>query len=297
MTGERMESDQAAPAAKPTDYVRFIVLAGARTGSTMLVRALNSSPHIRCFGEVFNGSVDFVPFDVEGYDNFSAGDRALRDRDLEAFLRERIFSPVPPGIGAVGFKLLFGQHLKFPGLIENVILDREIRVLRLARRNLLRALVSLKIAESTSVWAEKEGTLVGNTLAPSNALQAIRHPLRAVAALRRRARLMLPPREARRPMVTIPVEECRSMFRFVEKREARFDEFLSGHSMVKLSYEDLVERPDDAFEQAQSFLGVAPVQLTVTSRRQNPEPLRDLLANYDELRDAFRNTPYAAFFE
>ena len=32
-------------------------------------------------------------------------------------------------------------------------------------------------------------------------------------------------------------------------------------------------------------------------RRQNPEPLRELLANYDELYEAFRGTPYAAFFD
>jgi hypothetical protein len=61
-------------------------------------------------------------------------------------------------------------------------------------------------------------------------------------------------------------------------------------------YEDLVARPE-LFDDVQSFLGIDHAPLPVASRRQNPEPLRDLLSNYDELRAAFVGTEYAGFFE
>ncbi|MGB2694181.1 MAG: hypothetical protein WBD55_03220, partial [Dehalococcoidia bacterium] len=107
-----------------TSSTRFVIRAAARTGSTMLVRALNSHPNVRCFGELFNDEVDFVPFEVDGYDNFSARDRQLRDGDPVSFLSERIFCAQPPEISAVGFKLLYAQNWSFPGLIEHLAEDR-----------------------------------------------------------------------------------------------------------------------------------------------------------------------------
>ena len=37
--------------------------------------------------------------------------------------------------------------------------------------------------------------------------------------------------------------------------------------------------------------------LTVSLRKQNPEPLRELVENFDELYDAFKHAPEAAYFE
>lgn len=61
-------------------------------------------------------------------------------------------------------------------------------------------------------------------------------------------------------------------------------------------YEDLVEQRQDVLRKTQSFLGVAPTPLSVTLRKQNPEPLRQLIANYDELYEAFKDAPEAAYF-
>ncbi len=94
---------------KSGDYVPFIILSDARTGSTMLAQALNSSPHITCFREVFNFLHDFIQSDVEGYDNFSETDLLLRRRDPVRFLDERIFGHYPEGVRAVGLKFHYGQ--------------------------------------------------------------------------------------------------------------------------------------------------------------------------------------------
>jgi hypothetical protein len=47
----------------------------------------------------------------------------------------------------------------------------------------------------------------------------------------------------------------------------------------------------------QIFAGVEPMPLSLELQRQNPEPLSELIANYDELRAAFAGTPWSAFFE
>jgi hypothetical protein len=66
--------------------------------------------------------------------------------------------------------------------------------------------------------------------------------------------------------------------------------------MLAVFYEDLVDRREDVLREVQSFLGIEPRPLTVTLRKQNPEPLRELVENYDELYAAFKDTPEAALF-
>ncbi len=276
-----------------SDRVRFVIVAGARTGSTMLARALNLNPQIRCFGELFNKDVDFVPFDVDGYDNFDGRQRQLRGGDFAAFLRERIF-PAQDDTQATGFKLLYGQDRDFPGLPEWLVEQEDLRVIHLRRRNLLRSLVSWKIADTTGVWVEAQGAALANR---ATLQQAARHPLRALAALRRRLQLRLAPRTARRAPVTLTPDECSAMFRYLQLHEIHYEMDFVSHPKLMLFYEDLLDSPEDTFKQAQSFLGVEPRPLAAPIRRQNPQPLRDLLANYEELYEAFRDGPYATFFE
>lgn len=293
----RTSSKQEAPATGSGDYAKFMILAEARTGSTMLVRALTSHPSIRCFGEVFNKMVPFVAFGVDGYDNFSARERTRRDRDFTSFLRERIYCSQPEEIRAVGFKTLYGQFWGFRGLLEHLVDDAEIRVLHLKRRNILRMLVSLKMAQATGVWVE----IGGSKFTLANLLRASRHPLRAASRL---PRLLWPPKLVRQPLqkaprirVTVTKDE---LFKFIVKEKltaTHYDDRLGAHPKLTLFYEDLLTQREKVFNQVQSFLGVEPRPLAITLRRQNPEPLRDLLENYDHLYEAYRNTPHAWMFD
>ena len=87
------------------------------------------------------------------------------------------------------------------------------------------------------------------------------------------------------------------MFGLIQAHEKRVDEAFESHPKLTVFYEDLVQRPQEVFAHVQSFLGLDPRPLAVTSHRQNPEPLRELLGNYAELREAFRDTPYAWLFD
>jgi hypothetical protein len=283
--------------ASSADYARFIILTRARTGSTMLAASLNSSPDIICFRELFNPIMRGIGYYVDGYDNSSAEDLALRNEDFKQFLHERIFCPRPQEVRAVGFKMPHGHFQWFPGLLEWMVEDRDLKVLHLQRRNLLRMLVSLRIAQRTGGWSEdRRGTLLSK-FRPSNAPGAIRHPLRAT---RRLWRFMFPKEPAwksRRGSLTLSEQECRDFFAEVEGDSQHYGGLFGEHPQLTLYYEDLTDHRGRVFEEAQSFLGLKPRPLAVTTRRQNPESLRELIANYDELYAAFKDGPEAAFFD
>jgi hypothetical protein len=279
------------------DYVRFIILTYARTGSTMFAASLNSSPNIICFRELFNPIMDGIGFHVDGYDNASAQDRALRDQDFAKFLEDRIFCEHPKEIGAVGFKMPYVHFGSVPGLLEWLVGDTDIRVLHLKRRNPLRMLVSLRIAQTTGGWSEDRKGTLASKFRPANAARAARHPLRAANRLRKFLWPKEPPWKSLRAPVTLSEGECRTFFAEIERDSSHYGGLFGGHPQLTLSYEDLVEDRKNAFNQAQSFLGVKPRSLAVTTRRQNPEPLHKLIANHDELYAAFKNTPEAAFFD
>jgi hypothetical protein len=295
------------PAIEGGDYTRFIILSGARTGSTVLAQALNSSPDIICFREVFNYTLNAIDYSVDGYDNGSAEDLARRTRDPIAFLRERIFCHHPDKVKAVGFKFHYLHFWGFPGLWEALAEDTQLRVLHLKRHNLLRMLLSLRIAESTGVWQQEPGRPfakaagqakeVKRKLTPANVLRAFREPQVAAAWVRR---LVNPPKvykTAPRVPATVSDEELRTFITETEATSAHFDGLFREHPKLMISYEDMLKDNAETFSRAQEFLGIEPKPLTVTLRRQNPEPLRDLMQNYDELCEAFRDTPHAWMFE
>lgn len=261
----------------------------------MLVQALNSHPQIVCFRELFNTRHDFVDFSVEGYDNFSRKDRARRDEDPIAFLQERIFREWPPDVSAVGFKLLHGQAWEFAELFKHLLGDPELHVLHLQRRNVLRTLTSLKLAKQSDIWFEDHQPTP--TLTRANMMRALRYP----PALARRARRWMKssklPMQQRDARVAISPNELFEFHVAIRMRSDYYDAAFADHPSMAIFYEDLVERREEALAAAQAFLGVEPRELSTTLQRQNPEPLRDLIENYDELYEAFKDTPDATFFD
>lgn len=268
---------------------RFMILADARTGSNLLAQALDSHPRIRCFREVFNWTVPSIDFGVDGFD---PGDReaiALRQSDPLRFLSERIFGDAPAGVHAVGFKLIYAHIWGYPGLLEGLVADTELDILHLHRRNHLRKLVSLRLAERSGEWV-RDGRYTGAGM--PGVARTLRHP---VGALRRALRRVRAGR-ARSTPLRLTIDECRRFFFRASWAEQHFAELFAGHRTHDIWYRELLATRTEALAAVEDFLGVEHAPVTISLQRQNPAPLEDLIENYDEVRRAFRGTPAELFF-
>lgn len=263
-----------AGSASNTGYKRFIVLSGPRTGSSLLVDALNSSPDIVCFGEIFNQR-ESIDYGVDGYDTASTEDIALRSRSPGEFLSKRIFCNHPEHVRAVGFKFHYTHFWGFPGIRQILEEDRDILVLHLQRHNLLRVLVSLKIAKETGIYFQHGGWRARS--------------LPMIAGLFRR--LFSGRAQPASPKVTISPDEFRQEAMALAMTAKHWEEMLAGHPIFPVSYEDMTPDPQEEFARAQSFLGVTPSKLRVAFVRQNPQKLEELIENYTELRNSLRGGP------
>jgi hypothetical protein len=121
--------------------VKFLILAPARSGSTLLRHQLNRHPQVCCHGEIYgihrvlgHSMHASRPLDKERA-------LALRRRDPVRFLDEHVFDSARP---VVGFKLLYAQclQLDFAPVLEHLISMPALRVIVLWRRNLLARHVS-----------------------------------------------------------------------------------------------------------------------------------------------------------
>jgi LPS sulfotransferase NodH len=224
-------------------YVRFIVLTRSRTGSNLLLSFLNSHPNVFSDGEIF---------------------AKLHGKDPLARL-DSAFGRQPRNIKAKGFKIFYYHPLdaKADALWERLAGQNDIHVIHLTRRNILRTLVSRKIATIGDSWT---GTRF-DTAGPAG------------------------------KRVTLTIEELNEGFRqtreWEQAAEARFRE----HPLLHVTYEELVQDPRATSARLTDFLGVSFNEPRTGLRQQNPEGLRKLLSNYEELKKSFAGTPWQAFFD
>jgi LPS sulfotransferase NodH len=267
------------------DYVRFVVLCDARTGSSLLVEALQSHPEILCFREVFDWERQNIDFGLPGYDGRDSSLQALRRNEPVRFLREMIYTNHDSRIRAVGFKFIYVHYLGHTGLLDALIADTELHVVHLQRRNSLRWYVSLKLAEATGEFSSRDAgrSAIASTL---------RRRLREARRLARRR----PSRKAILPLRLDEQDLVRHLYR-ARHEQTHFAGLFAGHPSVDVWYEDMEASVEPVVYEVEQFLGVSPCKPAVTLTKQNPEPLHELIANYDELRQAFAGTEYGGFFD
>lgn len=223
-------------------YVPFVLLGRSRTGSNLLHSMLNAHRRVRVVGEVF---------------------RRMAGRDLDRVL-DHALGKQPYYIRACGFKLFYNHPVdtKDPRLWTDLAALAELRVVHLTRRNILRTLLSQRIAIRTDRW---------------------RHVGRGDAGPA--------------PRVTFTPQELAKRFEQTRRNERWAAERFADHPTLNLTYEDLVAAPEATLRQVTDFLGVDPIAPRTTLSRQNPQPAAQLIANFAELEQAFRGSPWHAFFE
>jgi hypothetical protein len=134
-------------------------------------------------------------------------------------------------------------------------------------------------------------------LRPAIVVRAARHPLRYAARAVALVRPKRPAWKARRAPIELSRQECEEFFQKTLQLADYYDRLFQDHARLTLYYEELLTDRDATLARAQAFLEATPRRLEASTARQNPESLRELIANYDALGAALAGTPYEAFFD
>ncbi len=237
--------------------VRAIILTTQRTGSTFLTDCLRSHPEIECSGEILNGDPDEPQPSYRG--PFKELVKAFRYARSGAWIADRwIRDFYARGNAKVRcFKAMYNQ-LSRPLAMRYFRENPEVRVIHLRRENLL------KVHVSTLLMSKRRNV---QTRSPTDPVWIRVDPGQAIASMR----------------------EARSV-------HDRFERVFARHQRLPLAYEDLFAGQNFRAESAHAvcaFLGVRDHPMHSDILKLNPESLRDMVTNYDELEAAILNSEFA----
>jgi len=174
-----------------------------------------------------------------------------------------VFQPESRSTQVVGFKVFY-NHLTDEEW-QKLLAHQDLKIIHLTRRNRLRTVMSLEIAFKTGRWTQSGKK-------SSSEIQDRRLQLDPVRVIHR--------------LEQIEAGEAAARARFLDRET------------IEVVYEDVVSHPREAFEAVGKYLGVDGIDPTqIRLRRQNPEPLQQLIINYDQVEAALQNTRFASYLQ
>jgi LPS sulfotransferase NodH len=170
-------------------------------------------------------------------------------------------------IKAVGLKYFY-EYMDDPikkKLFIDLLHEPNIHIIKIHRKNILRVYMSLRIAQKTQEWSR--------TVSIKQSINSKK--------------------------ISLSKQECIEAFNQFEKWEQETQSILQNLTvpMFEIDYEILVEQPNETLFYIQKFLGVSKQKPFSLLQRQNAEPLKTLIENYESLKESFVGTPYEHFFE
>jgi LPS sulfotransferase NodH len=248
---------------------RFVILAHARSGSTLLMNALGQHPHVLACGELFNDVQTHrseMPASFQLH-NPGSPSRYQDNASGRDFLNHILYEAEhPEPIAAVGWKLLFDQALHPPAartawsFLQS---RRDIRVIRLVRQNLLEAWVSLQIALQSGQWH--------------------------VAADSVKNVITVPP-------LTVSIPEFEGYVRQIASLLEDSKKTFCHHSITELEYQsDLCCNFARTMERIHEFLGLQCHPTAPPLRKLAEQPLRSRVSNFEEVLLHFHGSPFQRY--
>ena len=244
---------------------KFIVFTTNRSGSTWLMSTLHSLPTVTAQGELFltrkRSSEKRWDSDFACERFIEAKPSGLPFRPFSVFsYLDRLYS----GPGTVGFKLMYQQLGHFPEILFYLMRHR-VRVIHLIRQNQLDVLVSAVIKANIG-----RAHILSGQAAPDKIKIALQTEdlVQQLEQLRRRQSI------ARKLLVWCKLPH------------------------IEVIYENLV-RDKNQFQAIWNFLSIDPGnhagQANIVKTRRGG--YRDVIVNYDEVKEALANTSFAALLE
>ncbi len=97
--------------------------------------------------------------------------------------------------------------------------------------------------------------------------------------------------------VHLPSTETLENLLFVEQLEQRFQATFAHHWWLEFSYEQLAADLGGYGARVLDFLGVERSPLQVLSQKTGDRPLRNMVANWQAMEEAFRGTRWRHLFD
>lgn len=249
--------------AEPT---RFLIAGTQRTGTTLLRTSLSSHPRIVCHGEVFKLGKKAYTL-PGGYWAFAR--QSLRQR-VDAMLRpRRSFRDYLDRLyghrecSAVGFKLMLNQCASRP-FLWSLICGYGVKAILVTRRNVLKTLVSRLTAAESGVY-HVSPTLQAKSAVSDWTAKSVRiEPGTLLGDLDR-----------------------------ILGETAEWKLKLKDCVFMELIYEDYVRDQATWNSKILDFLGAPPQALSSDLRKVNPDELRALVSNFDEVASIVRQSRHA----
>jgi len=244
---------------------KFVVFTTPRTGSTLLVKSLDTHPEIFCAGEIFLlGGTSF-----HGECSFHFWKLPLPKKmiyvlnfpnmwmNLKSFLNR--FFTSRNGERARGFKLMHFQTAYLPGITE-YIKKNDVKVILLLRENLLKNTLSDLRARQTGVYHNSGKST------------------------------------EKLPKFHIDLELLGKKMAEIERFNRQLEQTTASMDRLKITYEEF-DNWDATMSKVLNFLNVKNIPLAPVSKKLNPSKLEDMIANYDEMKSWLQQNNYAHFLD
>lgn len=258
--------------------IKFLIITQPRSGSAWFISSLNSHPQIYCprhptLFSKYNLSPfkwfkpRFLQFDKSISPYYKYRSRSLKKQIMHWVNRNKLIYEFLSELYAenynadsVGFKVNYSQINRYPVIIS-WIKENDLKIIQLIRSNLLKRLVSHKIANTRD----------------------LRHSTKLVEPIK----------------VRIDTKILMNDFRRREKRFAKYRKFFSDDLDVpylEVTYESLVADFDSEICKVLKFLEIDNfLPLTSALVKVNPDSLEDIIENYGEVKQALTSTEFENF--
>jgi LPS sulfotransferase NodH len=249
---------------------KFILTGFPRTGTTVLAGSILIHPDVLFYGEIFSNTPEVRNSEAmritmgAGWkleNQLDYGMQACSFTGSAGAYLDKMFSRDIP-FKVVGFKIMFDQSNDGPNSdVWNYISDHtEIKIISTRRDSLLEIICSYVRAHMTRRWH-----LTGETL-PNHKF-------------------------------IVPADKFIELVQKFESRPEQMDRIVDPNRVLELDYSKISNDFTGCMSDIYSFLdlepqGVAAPRLTKIARMQPNEEL----ANYAELKEHFKNTPYSKYF-
>lgn len=248
--------------------IKFVVFTTPRTGSTLLVKSLDTHPEIFCAGELFflkkgifhnESQYPFIriPF-VGNKINYLVNYPKLL-LGLKTFLN-KFYSGHGEKGKAKGFKLMHFQTYYTPGIFD-YLKKNNVKTIVLIRRNVLRNALSDLRARSTKVYHNESGG-----------------------------------KSAAIPKFTVSIPELAAKMSQIQGFNRQLESASKNLDRKVLYYEDF-ENWSQTISGVLKYLQVSDLPLAAVSKKLNPDKLQEMIENYQEVENWLNKNGYAEFLD